>query len=126
MKQKEITIAGKQVKVGYCFATEISFKELTDDNITNFMQECSQLLEKGKMPDIKKSICLILAAVLSYYQSKDEEPPIDDKVLMYECNAEEIGKALGIVIGLCFEFYRLPKGEPQDKKEEGGETEKNA
>jgi hypothetical protein len=37
MITKEVTICGKQVMLAYCYATEISYKVLTDKNIEVFM-----------------------------------------------------------------------------------------
>lgn len=125
MKTKEITLAGQQVTLGYCYATEISFKILSESDIQPFMIEAVQALGKNQMPDAKKTVCLILAAAMAYAESKDEKPVIDDKMLMYEAGPEEIGLALGTVIALWTEFYHLPAGEPKDKEDKKGNKRKN-
>jgi len=125
MKTVEITIAGKQVTLGYCYATEISFKILSESDIQPFMAEAMQALSENRMPDAKKCLCLILAAAMAYSDSKNEQPAIDDKTLMYEAGPEEFNKAFGAVIGLWSEFYKLPKGEPQDKEDKKGRKRKN-
>ena len=117
MITKEITLCGKQVTLAYCYATEISYKLLSDEDINAFMQEVNKCLtaEPQRMPDIRKTIFLILAATSAYYESKGEELPIDDKTLMYDCKPEELGTALGVVLGLRGQFYAVPSGEPEDK-----------
>ena len=50
---------------------------------------------------------------------KGEELPIDDKALMYECSPEEMGTALGVVLGLRGQFYAVPSDEPEDKEPKG-------
>lgn len=128
MTTKEITICGKQVTLAYCYATEIAFKDLTDQDITDFMIEAVPQIQDQKMPDAKKVVLLIVAAIMSYYQSKGDEgekTPIEDKDIMYRATAEEIGKALGVIIGLRAEFYHIPPGEPEDKPKDGDAEPKN-
>jgi hypothetical protein len=125
MITKEITILGKQVTLAYCYATEISYKILSDEDIIDFGQEVVEKIQHEQMPDIRKTIFLIIASMQSYYESKGEECPITDKNLMYECTPQEIGVALGTIIGLRSQFYHVPKDEPKDKPADGKE-EKNA
>jgi hypothetical protein len=125
MIQKEITILGKQVTLAYCYATEISYKILSDEDIIDFGQEVVEKIQHEQMPDIRKTIYLILASMQSYYESKGEQCPVTDKELMYECTPQEIGMALGVIIGLRTNFYHVPSDEPKDKPAEGKE-EKNA
>lgn len=126
MITKEITLCGKQVTLAYCYATEISYKILSDEDITDFIIEVATAIQdKNRMPDIRKTIFLVLASMQSYYESKGEKAPITDKQMMYDSMPEELGTALGVVIGLRTNFYHIPKGEPVDKPNEGSE-EKNA
>ena len=125
MITKEITICGKQVTLAYNYATEISYKILSDEDIIDFGQEIVEKIQQDQMPDIRKTIFLIVASMQSYYESKGEQCPITDKDLMYECTPQEIGVALGTIIGLRSQFYHVPSDEPQDKPEEGNAT-KNA
>lgn len=119
MITKEITICGKQVTLAYCYATEISYKVLSDEDIINFGQEVIEKIQHEQMPDIRKTIFLILASMNAYYESKGEKAPVSDKELMYECTPQEIGQALGVIIGLRSQFYHVPTDEPQDKPAEG-------
>ena len=125
MITKEITLCGKQVMLAYCYATEISYKILSDEDIISFGREIAEKIQHEQMPDIRKTIYLILASMQSYYESKGEKSPITDKELMYECTPQEIGQALGTVLGLRGQFYHIPADEPKDKPEEG-DAPKNA
>ena len=116
METKTITINGKQVTLGYCYATEIAFQTLAEENIQTFLQAAVQAVDKKQMPDIRKSIFLILASISSYYESKGEPFPIEDKDLMYSTDPETLGLALGTVISLWAKFYKIPTGEPEPKK----------
>ena len=59
MKKSNITIAGKTVTLGYCYATEIAYKDIAGGDINDFILEVGQAIEAQKMPDIKKTIMLI-------------------------------------------------------------------
>ncbi len=137
MKEKKITMTAatqdgqpKPIEVGlaYCFATEIIYKDLSGEDITDFMAEAVTALgsDTPRMPDVKKSIYAILSAVMAYSQAKGDVAPIKDTDLMNHCTPQDIGLALGTVIGLRSQFYALPAGEPEDKKEKGGKKRKNA
>ena len=58
-------------------------------------------------------------------QSKDEEPAISDKELMFEASPEDMGNALASIIMLRLKFYNIPLGEPKDKPAKGGKKAKN-
>lgn len=125
MKKKEITICGKPVTLGYCYATEIGYKLLSDHDIADFAKEVAECLtvEPPSMPDTLNVIHAILASVNAYYESKGEESPIKDTDLMYDASPTEIGTALGTIISLRAEFYHLPTDEPTDKPKDD-DTEK--
>jgi hypothetical protein len=128
MNKEEITLAGKSVTLGYCYATEIAYKDLSGEDIAAIIQETIGCInaKPARMPDTKHSIYLVLAAVMAYYQSKDEEAPIKDTDLMNDATPLELGTALGTIINLWAKFYGIPKGEPADKPQKGkGKKEKN-
>lgn len=116
MKKKEITLAGKQVTVAYCYGTEIAYKELSDQDIADFMGEIGEALADNKMPDVKKSIFLLIAAIISYYETKKEDAPITAAQIRTDATPLEMGAAIGAVLNLRSEFYALPEGEPKEKK----------
>ena len=109
MLTKEITIAGKQVTLGYCFATEIGFKTLADKDITQFIREVAAgfAAEPKVEPDKETVIRAIVASVVSYYESKGEDPAITDRDLMYEATVVELSTALGYIIQMFAEFYNI-------------------
>lgn len=129
MITKEITLAGKPVTLGYCYATEIAYKDLSGEDITTILQETLAAVndQPPRMPDGKRSIYLVLAAVMAYYQSKDEESaPIKDTDLMNDATPLELGTAIGAIITMRSQFYSIPNGEPEDKPAKGkGKKGKN-
>lgn len=121
----------EQVEVGlaYCYATEIAFKDRSDGDITDFMQEVSESISQQRMPDIKKTLYLIIAAHMAYTQAKGiTEPAVKESDLMTASTPDEVGTALGTIIALHAEFYHVPSGEPEDKPEgkKGKGKRKNA
>jgi hypothetical protein len=116
----------RTVTMGYCYSTEIAYKELADQDIADFVTEALPLIQDSKMPDVKKTIYAILSCIIAYYQSIGEEPPVNDNDLMNEATPLEIGTALGTMLKLRGEFYHIPKGEPEDKTQKGkGKKVKN-
>ena len=121
MNTKELTICDKPVTLGYCFATEISFKDLAKQDITDFMIEAIPLIQAKQMPDTKSIIYLILSSILAYYEDP-AKAPVTDRDIMRDATPEELGIALGTIITMRADFYHIPYGEPEDK----GDDEKNA
>ena len=125
MTKKEITICGKQVTLAYCYATEIGYKNLAGEDITDFAQEAVKAIQSEKSPDIKKVIYAIIASMMAFYEDADEMP-VKDADIMKDATPLEVGTALGTILGLRGEFYNIPNGEPKDTDEEKAEAEKNA
>ena len=124
IKEVKITTATKSgekkqvsVMLGYCFATEISYKILAEEDIHDFIKVVIECIEKKKMPDTRKSIFLIVAAMQAYYESIGKKPPLTDKDLMYYMTASEMGTAVGTIVGLYIEANKSPNGEAEEKKE---------
>lgn len=128
MTTKTITIAGKEVTLAYCYATEIGYKLLSDEDINVYTAEALDLLEQNTMPDTKKTIYALIAAINAYSEWKGEQPAITDRDLMYEATPLEIGTAFGTFLQLRADFYKVPEGEPKDEEPEGKKhaSEKNA
>ena len=78
------------------------------------------------MPDARKSIYLIIAAMTAYYESQGQKNPIEDKQLIYHATPDDVGLALGTIAGLYIEFYHIPVGEPEDKPQKTGRKQKNS
>jgi len=128
MIHEEITLAGKPVTLGYCYATEIAYKDLSGEDITDIIQDTITGINAtpSRMPDAKRSIHLVLAAIIAYYECVKKEKPIKDIDIMSEATPLELGKALGTIINLWAKFYNIPKGEPKDKPQKGkGKKAKN-
>ena len=128
MITKEITLCGKQVVLAYCYATEIGYKTLSDEDIIDFGSEIAEKIQQQQMPDIKRTIFLILASMNAYYESIHSETPITDKDLLYKSDPKEVGVALGTILGLRGKFYHLPTDEPrgENKEEKADKEPKNA
>lgn len=117
--------------MAYCYATEISYKILTDEDISDFMNEAVVSIKNNRMPDTRKTIFLIIASVQAYYESlppgtdgKKPAAPITERELMYECTPQELGILTGTILGMWAQFYHLPAGETEDKPSD--EDPKNA
>lgn len=100
MTEKLITIAGKQVNVGYCYATELAFHSYTGKNIEDF---------DATQPE--HVIYLILSAVVSWHHAKNQNLPIKDEDLMYHISPKELIDAVSAIFSMRSEWYQLPKGE---------------
>ena len=125
MITKEITLCGKQVTLAYCYASEIAYKDLSDENISDYIQEAVTCIQqKLNDPDTKRTIFAILACMLAYYQSKGEDAPLKDSDLMNEADPMEIGNAIITIVGMRMEFYHIPKGEPKDPEPKTEEEHK--
>ena len=127
ISERKITIAGKEVNLSYCYATEIGFKILAGEDISEFAKEVLEAIQNKVMPDTEKSIFLIIAAAQAYSESHEEKEQINSSDLMFKCSPEELATALGTIIVMKAEFYNLPKGEEPEPQteEERKEAEKN-
>ena len=117
MITRDITICGKPVTLAYCYATEIAYKDLSDENIGEYINEAVDCIQNGIDPDVKRTISAILACMLAYYESKGEKTPIEVKELMSNISPSEFAAAIITVLDMRIEFYHVPAGEPADKKE---------
>ena len=117
MIHEEVTLAGKPVNLGYCYETEIAYKDLSDENIGEYINEDVDFIQKGIDPDVKRTILAILACMLAYYESKGEKTPIEVKELMSNISPSEFATAIITVLDMRIEFYHVPTGEPADKKD---------
>lgn len=126
MKQQEITLCGKPVILGYCYATEIAYTDMAGEDIQDFMQEAVTAVnaETPRMPNPKKTIYAILACLLAYYESKDKKSPFESKDLMTDLTPQELGTAIGTIIGLRAQFYQLSDSEQKAAEREQAKTKK--
>ena len=124
MKKETIKFIGKDITLAYCYATEIAYKDLTDEDISVYMQEIFTSSQKGEMPDVKKAVYLILASMMAYYNSTGEECPVKDTEIINNANPTEFGNAFATVINLWKAFYSVPSSEQKPAKKTG-KKEKN-
>lgn len=117
MITRDITICGKTVTLAYCYATEIAYKDLSEENIGEYINEAVDCIQKGTDPDVKRTILAILACMLAYYNSKKEDTPIEFEELMSNISPSEFATAIITVLDMRIEFYHVPTGEPADKKD---------
>lgn len=117
MKKKKVKIAGKQVWLAYCYATEIVFNDLTGEDINEFFNEMFTSKEGKTSP--KKLLYPILACAIAYAQGTQTEDALDDKTLMYEAKPSELIEAFKVVVELRNEWYKLPSTEKPEKEEKG-------
>lgn len=118
MTEKKINIAGREVGVKYCFATEIGFRDLAGVTIEDF-----------DMTNPSHSAALIMAAIISYYQSRNEDAPVEISAIIYGCRPKEIIDALNAVFAMRAAWYTGDDGMKEESiltEEEKGEQAKNA
>lgn len=118
-------IAGIEVTLGYCFATELNYRNLADEEIADYFKKAFGCIQEGKDPDTDKSIRLVLASIISYYDSIHTDSgkatyPIDERTLIYDTAPDELMKAVITIVNLRNKFYKIPEGEPKDKEPKPG------
>ena len=123
MITKEVTICGKKVTLAYCYATEIAYKNLCNEDMFDFTKHAIESIQAERDPDIEKTIYAIIASMMAYYEDKDKAP-IKDTDLMKEAKPVEIGTAMLAILSMRAEFYHVPEGEPEEKQK-GGKKGKN-
>ena len=135
MKTKEITLCGKQVTLAYCFATEIAYKEIADEEMLDFIRYAIDALQQGRDPDAKRSLSAIYACIIAYAEATAEEGksaiyPFTIKELMNNVSPSEYITAMLAVIDIRNQFYHTPKGDEATASEasasDNEEPEKNA
>ena len=125
MITKEITICSKQVTLAYCYATEIAYKNMTNEDMIDYAQKAVEAIQNQRDPDIGKTIYAILACMMAYYEDADKAP-VKDSEIMKQATPVEIGTAMLTILSMRSEFYHVPKGEPEEKPEKGTGRRKNA
>ena len=125
MITKEITICSKQVTLAYCYATEIAYKDLADEDMLDYAKHAIDSIHAQRDPDIKRTIFAIIACMMAYYEDADKAP-VKDSEIMREATPVEIGTAMLTILSMRSEFYHVPTGEPEDKLKDGQDAEKNA
>ena len=125
MITKEITLCGKAVTLAYCYATEIAYKDLSNEDMLDYAKHAVEAIQAQRDPDIKRTIFAILACMMAYYEDADKAP-VKDSDIMKDATPVEIGTAMLTILSMRNEFYHVPSGEPEDKPEKGTRRRKNA
>ena len=125
MITKEITLCSKQVTLAYCYATEIAYKDLANEDMLDYAKHAIESIQAQRDPDIKRTIFTILACMMAFYEDADKAP-VKDSDIMKDATPVEIGTAMLTILSIRNEFYHVPKGEPEEKPEKGTGRRKNA
>ena len=125
MITKEITICGKQVMFGYCFATSIEYRKKTGEDMIDYANHVIESYKNEHDPDEEKTIQAILASMKAYYDANSQEMPLTEKDLKNDLDSVEMVVAAYTIVSMRQEFYHAPKGEPEDKPKDGDDNPKN-
>lgn len=123
MITKEVSLAGKNITLAYCYGTEIAYKKFTGDDADDFFMQAIPAIQNEKMPDIEKLVYMILSCIVAYYE-QESDYPVTDREIMQNVTPQELGFVLGTIIALRAEFYYVPSGEPEDKQRQSEGEEK--
>lgn len=145
MIERTVKIAGKDVNLGYCYATEIGYKDMSGEDADVFFREATDWFndvmrlqqadgEAGdapsaesvakKMPDTKRTIKMIMAAVLAWDEGHNnkKKKTFNDSELLFNTTPMELGAAMGALIVMRAEFYHVPEPVEEDKQEDNGKN----
>lgn len=122
---KDVNIAGKTITIAYNYATELAYKNLADEDISEYFKASFAAItsDPPRDPDTDKSIRLVFASEMSYYDSLTENNdryPVSIRNLMYDAQSDELIKAVLTIAGMRNDFYKIPVGEPKDKEPKPG------
>lgn len=123
MKEATIKIAGKEVKVAYCYATEILFSDYTGQEFSEFIKEA--VVDKNTQSSSKKVLYAILSAIIAYSQSQGMEAEVVDTDIMFNAQPQEIIEAFSVIISLYNDWYKLPKQVVEKANKKKGTKGKN-
>ena len=123
MKEATIKIAGKEVKVAYCYATEILFSDYTGQEFSVFIKEV--VVDKNTQSSSKKVLYAILSAIIAYSQSQGMEAEVVDTDIMFNAQPQEIIEAFSVIISLYNDWYKLPKQVAEKANKKKGTKGKN-
>lgn len=112
METIKFKIAGKEIKMAYCYATEIAFYNFTGKTVNDFISE----INISSNPSPQDILYLVLSAITAYYESKNEESPVRDTDLMFNAEMSEVLEAFNLVIDLFKKWYKIPETQIENKK----------
>ena len=115
MKEREITICGKQVKMIYCTATENAFEEITEKSISVFVpkfgkdDEGKDIITKPAEAKIGDYVSLAIAGIVAAYAKDKKDTPISTEYVLYNCPPTERNDMIVAIAELRNEWYSIPK-----------------
>lgn len=114
MKEKTITICGKEVTMRYCAAAETGYEQLSGKSSEVFIPKAIEG-EDGKTtygkPDatMEDYIWLALSAIIASYTCKHQEPPVTTEEIMYDAAPADITAMVTAVAELRNDWYFTPE-----------------
>lgn len=106
MTTKKTTIAGKEVTLAYCYATEIAFRKYTGVSIDSFNAE-----------DPEHVLYIIIASILAWCQANGTESDVKDEDIIYRAKPKELVDTLTVIFDLRREWYEIPAEDAKKDKE---------
>lgn len=128
ISEKTINICGKDVRLRYCTATELSFEQLTGKSADVFIPEFEKD-EKGNITKVTQKatgddyIKLAISAMIAAYGRNDEEAPVGLKEILYDADPNEVVAMIEAVVEIRNKWYNISSVVEPEKS---GESEKNA
>lgn len=116
MQESVIKLCGREVKAGYCYATEIAFYNFAGVGVDKFDAENPQHV-----------VYLIMAAIFAYYNAKEHEGEshdLTDEDILYASDPSEIVDAFKTVVNLRQRWYGVDAADaaaqqrPTERKDE--------
>ena len=115
MKEREISICGKQVKMIYCTATENTFEEISGKSISVFVpkfgkdEEGKDIITEPAEAKIGDYVSLAIAGIVAAYVKDKKDTPISTEDVLYNCPPAERNDMIVTITELRNEWYSIPK-----------------
>lgn len=106
MTTRKTTIAGREVSLAYCYATEIAFHKYTGVSIDSF-----------KADDPEHVLYVIIASILAWCQANGTEADVRDEDIIYRAKPKELVDTLTAIFDLRREWYDVPSDDAKKDKE---------
>lgn len=116
MKKAKIKIAGKNVDIAYCYATEMNFTEIAGISFEEYFNSDNTNKHRG-------TAILIIAAITAAYP--DAEAPVTMTDILTNATPAEIVEASNKVMELRTAWYAPEPGKKAKETKPKGDKEKN-
>lgn len=132
MKQKEIAICGKQVKICYCAATENGFEQISGKNINVFVPKFGKD-DQGNTIVVEEAqaltsdyVTLAIAGIVAAYSYDNQDPPIESREIIYNATPAERNDIITTILALRNEWYNLPNVVEESMEAEHSKEDEDA